>query len=130
MNLVVAIHLITVLPALCLGFTNLLMEKGTLLHKYVGRVWVVLMLITAMISFFITSNGAYSWIHILSAFTIICIFVGIAGIRLKNKRLHRGCMVGAFCGSLTAGIFATIVPGRLVYEFLLGVCGCASMAGV
>lgn len=119
MDIVVAIHLITVLPAVCLGFINLFMMKGTPIHKSVGRWWVALMLITALTSFFIKTNGEYSWIHLLSIFTIISLCIGIVAIRFGNRRLHRGFMVGAFFGSLMAGLFAAIIPGRIVYEVLL-----------
>src|SRR5215469_7624932 len=62
----VVAHLSTVLLALPLGVSQLVLPKGTFRHKTVGWIWVVLMTVTALVSFAIhgiNPNGL-SWIHI------------------------------------------------------------------
>jgi len=120
LTLPIQLHLITVVPAILLGIANLLMVKGTTLHKRIGVIWVALMLVTSLVSFTIKSEGTYSWIHILSIITIFNVTLGYIGIKFGNLKLHIGCISGAFIGSFIAGIFATILPGRFVYEWIFG----------
>lgn len=101
-----------------LGFVNFVMPKGTALHKAIGITWVITMLITAFTSFLIQSEDAYSWIHALSIVTIINVTLGFIAIRKGNKKMHIGCIVGAYFGSVVAGLFAAYLPGRLVYEYI------------
>ncbi|HEV7385359.1 MAG TPA: hypothetical protein VGN89_10810, partial [Phenylobacterium sp.] len=56
-------HLTTVLLALPLGISQLVLPKGTFRHRTVGYVWIVLMVTTALVSFSIrTINpGGLSW---------------------------------------------------------------------
>lgn len=120
-SLPILIHLLTVLPALIIGAVNLYSKKGTPSHKFFGRVWVVFMLVASITSFFIQSNGTYSWIHILSVVSIVNVVLGFWAIYIGNLRMHKGCIVGAYTGSLVAGIFAVMLPGRISYVFLFGV---------
>ncbi len=118
MDIQILLHLITVIPALVLGVFILAKQKGTSTHKLVGRIWVVLMLCTSIISFFIQHDGAFSWIHLLSVISISSICISIWGIRTQRVRIHRGFMIGAYIGSIVAGIIATSIPGRLLYDFM------------
>jgi len=120
MSLAITLHLIFVIPALVLGIFMLIQKKGTAKHKLIGWVWVVLMQINALITFFIQLNGRFSWIHILSVITIISTSIGIWAIRNNKRYLHMGCMIGPFVGMIIAGVFAAILPGRIVYNFLFG----------
>lgn len=120
MTLPIQIHLVTVIPALLLGIFVFWREKGTALHRLLGRVWVALMLITSVSSFFITRNNQYSWIHLLSIVSIISISVSLWAIRQGKTDVHRGCMRGVFFGAIVAGVFAALIPGRIVQQFLFG----------
>ncbi|GAA6135638.1 DUF2306 domain-containing protein [Oceaniserpentilla sp. 4NH20-0058] len=120
MSIQIMIHLISIIPALLLGIFILTQEKGTHTHKLVGKTWVVLMLTSSLVSFFIQTNGGFSWIHILSIISISSISVGIWAIRNNKLIIHKGCMIGAFTGTFIAGIVATVSPGRIVHNFLFG----------
>ena len=120
MTLPIQLHLITVLPAILLGIANILMAKGATLHKRIGVAWITLILVTSLVSFTIRSEGAYSWIHILSIITILNVILGYIGIKHGNLKMHIGCISGAFVGSFIAGIFAAILPGRFIYEWIFG----------
>jgi len=120
MSIPIFLHIFSVLPAVLLGVYILCNKKGTTTHKTLGRIWAGLMLFTSFSSFFILHEGRFSWIHILSLITIASIAISIWGIRNHKIKIHRGFMIGAFVGSIIAGIFATIMPGRFLYTVLFG----------
>ena len=96
--------------------------KGRGLHKRLGYAWVVAMAVTAISSFFLTGlNGnQFSWIHGLSAWTIIGLPMGLAAARRKDIAAHRKQMTGMFTGSmLVAGLF-TFLPGRMMWSIFFG----------
>jgi uncharacterized membrane protein len=112
------IHLLAVIPSIFLGAINILLKKGTLLHKRVGKVWAVLMLITAISSLFIMPTGGFTWLHLFSILVIICIPVGVLSIRKSNVKRHSGCMLGAYVGTVISAYFAVATPGRFLYGVL------------
>ncbi|MBG05970.1 MAG: hypothetical protein CMM59_18065, partial [Rhodospirillaceae bacterium] len=63
--MVVVIHLAVALSALLIGGIVLRLREGTARHKLIGRVWVALMLVVAVGSFWLVeiNDGAWSWIH-------------------------------------------------------------------
>ena len=120
LSLAIQIHLFTVIPAILLGIVNLSMKKGTSIHKLIGSIWVLLMLVAAIVSFWIRSEGGYSWIHILSVITITNVILGFIAIKRGNLKMHIGCISGAFMGALVAGMFAVVYPGRFIYTQIFG----------
>ena len=112
------IHLLAVIPAIFLGAINLLIEKGTLLHKRIGKVWAVLMLITAISSLFIMPTGSFTWLHLFSILVIVYVPVGVSSIRKGHTRRHFGCMFGAYIGTVISAYFAVVTPGRFLYGVL------------
>ena len=92
--------------------------KGRKMHKLFGWVWVFAMGATAVSSFWLTglNGGSYSWIHGLSAWTMIGLPMGIYAIRKKQVQKHAKSMKGMFLGGmLIAGLF-TFLPGRLMWD--------------
>ena len=112
----IALHLAAALLALGLGLVTLLLRKGTPLHKGLGRAWALLMAVAAASSFWITRNGAFSWIHLLSVWVLISLACAIWFIRRGNVRAHQGFMVGTYLGLLGAGAGA-LAPGRTLHLF-------------
>lgn len=121
MSMVVVIHLTTALVALALGTTVLLRRKGTASHKAMGRVWVALIVVAAVSSFWIRDlgDGSLSAIHLLSAWTLVGAGIAVAAIRKRKVRRHRGFMIGTFVGLTVAGMLA-LAPGRFLGGVLLG----------
>jgi len=106
--------------ALAVGTAVLLRIKGTPTHKLLGRTWVALMAAVALSSFriFEIRKGAGpSFIHLLSAWTLISLACAVWSIRRGNVRAHRRFMIGSFVGLAGAGLFA-LAPGRALYRFL------------
>ncbi|WP_141049253.1 DUF2306 domain-containing protein, partial [Brucella melitensis] len=67
--LAIQIHVAAVVLAAIIGLVIFLRRKGTKLHRALGRVWIVLMIATAISRFFIHQinlGGGFSPIHLLS----------------------------------------------------------------
>ena len=106
-------HLTAAILALAVGGTMLAMQKGTPLHRFGGRVWVILMMLTALLSFGIRGSGSFSWIHLLSLYTIFTITMGLIAISRKDVARHKHWMRGTYMGLMVAGVF-TLLPQRLL----------------
>ncbi|MFT5172273.1 MAG: putative membrane protein [Gammaproteobacteria bacterium] len=122
------LHLATVLPAFIIGTYLLFSRKGSATHKKLGRVYLSLMLVTAILTLFMSAQvgptflGHFGFIHLLSVLVLVLVFVPSAyhAARTGNVRLHRNNMIGLYFGGLiVAGSFA-ISPGRFLHQWLLG----------
>jgi len=119
-NAIVMLHVVTVTPALPLGAWLFSTTKGDALHRLLGRVWALLILVTAVTSFGIHQlTGHLSVIHILSVITIVSVVRGVLAARKGRIVEHRSHMIGAFTGITLAGVF-TFLPGRLLAQWLFG----------
>ena len=116
---IIQIHTYSAIAALIIGCVVFLRKKGTPVHKATGRVWVLLMLFVAISSFWIKSNGQFSWIHLLSIWTMISLTAAIVLIRKRNVRAHQGFMIGTFIGLFIAGGF-TLLPARIMGQMIFG----------
>lgn len=117
-SLVLKLHVGGALTAFGTGTALMMGVKGRDLHKRLGYTWVVAMAVTAISSFFLTGlNGnQFSWIHGLSAWTLIGLPMGIAAARRKDIKKHRKDMTNMFTGGmLVAGLF-TFLPGRMMWS--------------
>lgn len=119
---VVQVHLTAALIALFIGAALKLRVKGTTAHKLLGWTWVIAMGTTAVSSLFIrTINpGHFSFIHLLSGWTIVGLPAAVYAIKRGKVAAHRRAMTGMFVGGLLiAGVF-TFLPGRLLWTVFLG----------
>lgn len=120
-KLPVMIHVASVLPAIPLGGYLLLTRKGTPRHKMLGKVWLVLMLITATSAIFIQSGGGFSFIHLFIPVTFHAAWKTIATARKGDIAAHKRHLVFTYLTALMIpGIFAFALPGRLMNVMLLG----------
>lgn len=120
--LAVKIHLTAALSALAIGVALMARVKGTGLHKTLGWTWVIAMGVTAVSSLFIRqlNHGHFSFIHLLSGWTIVGLPGAIYAIKRGKVGAHRRVMTGMFVGGLLlAGLFA-FIPGRLLWTLFLG----------
>lgn len=120
----IQIHAFAAIAAFVIGAFVLWRPKGTRLHKALGRLWVVLMLVVATSALFINEIrlvGPFSPIHILVIVTYWGIGRGLWAIIVKrNVALHRACMQTVYIGALLlAGAF-TFLPGRRMHDVLFG----------
>ncbi|MDE0310306.1 MAG: DUF2306 domain-containing protein [Acidiferrobacterales bacterium] len=119
MQTIIGVHIAAAVGAVLLGTVILSSSKGTRRHKLLGRIWVVLMSVTAIGSFNIrdlSGDGDLSWIHALSAFTMISMVYAVYMIRQGNRRAHLSAMIGCLIGALVAGAL-TFHPSRIIGGF-------------
>lgn len=118
-TLLLVSHVTAAVVSVGLGVVQLSRRKGDVRHRLLGRVWVVLMLWTAVSSFWIRHlrDGAFSWLHILSLVTLVTVTLGVLAIRRGDVRGHRGNMVGSWLGSVVAMVFAVALPSRMIPTF-------------
>jgi uncharacterized membrane protein len=119
----IQVHAFAAMAAFALGFVQLAAPKGTLPHRTFGYVWVALMLVICITSFWIQDLrvwGPWSPIHLLSIFTLATLPFAILHARRHRVSQHRNAMIAMFAGALLiAGLF-TFVPGRIMHAVVLG----------
>ncbi|WP_417519605.1 DUF2306 domain-containing protein [Minwuia sp.] len=93
--------------AIVLGAFQIARRKGDRPHRLLGRAYVGAMLLTALSSFFLTSmTGGFSFLHLLSVWTLITLAANVRYVRTGNMAGHVNAMVYLYGGLLTAGLFA------------------------
>jgi uncharacterized membrane protein len=120
---VIQLHAFAAMAALALGAVQLAAPKGTIPHRSLGWIWVGLMAIVAVSSFWIHDLrmfGPFSWIHGLSVFALVMLAVGVTYARHHNVSGHRRTMIWIFVAALVITGFFTFVPGRIMHKVLFG----------
>jgi len=119
----IQLHAFAAMTAFALGVVQLAAPKGTLPHRTLGWIWVVLMLGVSVSAFFIHQLrlwGAWSPIHLLAIFTLTMLPVAVWAAHRHQVNRHRRAMIGIFVGALViAGLF-TFVPGRIMHAVAFG----------
>ena len=112
-------HLVTIMVALALTPVMLLRRKGDTRHRVLGYVWVAAMFGTAALSFRIRSDhGGFSFIHILSLWTLIQVPLIVWRARAHNILGHRRAVRGMVVGALLIAGFFTFPFDRLLGHWL------------
>lgn len=84
--------------------------------------WVILIGIVSISTIWIQAirdGEGYSFIHLLSVWTLFAVTMGFIAIRRGQVRRHRSWMIGTFIGLVVAGLF-TLAPGRIIPTYLFG----------
>ncbi len=122
----VYLHLATVLPAFAIGAFQLLRRKGTPTHKLLGKIYMVLMLATGLITLAMPAEvgprflGHFGFIHLFSFLALYNVPAAYFAARRGDIKTHRANMIGLYIGGiLIAGSFA-FAPGRMLHEWLFG----------
>src|SRR3954470_2303833 len=95
----IPLHAFAAMAAFALGIVQFAAPKGTLPHRTLGWIWVALMALVAISSFWIHQIhqirllGPWSPIHLLSIFTPIMLVLGMFYARRHNVRGHRITMI-------------------------------------
>ena len=127
---VIQIHAFGAMAAFFLGVVQFTAPKGTLPHKTLGFVWVVIMAVIATSSIFIRPSlypglpitQWFSFIHLFTVLTFFGVFQGAyfllrGGTMLKHHaKPFRGIFIG---GLIIAGAFA-FLPGRIMHQVVFG----------
>lgn len=120
--MVIQLHVLAAVAAIALGGLIFAMRKGRAFHRTVGWIWVTLMLATAVSSLFIVGlNGdVWSFIHLLSGWTLIVLPLGMWAARKGRVASHRKTMTGLYLGVSTVAAAFAFLPGRLMWNLFLG----------
>ena len=120
------LHLATVAPAAMLGTYLIFWAKGTATHRLLGKIYMILMLITALASLFIPAMVGpqfidhFGWIHMLSLLVLASVPRAYHAARKHNVVSHKFSMAGVYFGGiLVAGGF-TLAPGRYLNQLFFG----------
>ncbi|GHF01887.1 DUF2306 domain-containing protein [Thalassotalea profundi] len=119
-------HLATVFPAFLIGTYLLLNPKGTKRHKLLGKIYMALMLLTAIVTLFMSSVvgpalfNHFGYIHFFSLLVFYSVPSAYFSARNGNIAKHKSSMLGLYIGGiLIAGSF-TFMPGRLLHSWFFG----------
>ena len=115
-------HLATILPAFVIGAFLLVCRKGSSFHKTLGKIYMSLMLGTALITLCMSARigptffGHFGFIHLFSVLVLYCVPSAYFAARSGRIKTHRNNMIGLYLGGiLIAGAF-TFAPGRLLHS--------------
>lgn len=118
-------HLITVVPCIFLGAALIFfMQKGTVLHRNLGKSYMVLMLITACITLFMWADvgpqvlNHFGWIHLFSFLTLYTVPTAYGAIRKGKVKVHQRKMFLLFVGAIVIAGGFTLTPGRYLYSVI------------
>ncbi|WP_395398315.1 DUF2306 domain-containing protein [Arthrobacter sp. UC242_113] len=117
-NVLLASHVIAALFVLAIGPVQILRRRRDRIHRTMGHLWVAAMYYVCFSSFWIVSDGHFSWLHGLSAFTIVTVTLGLISAIRRNIPAHRGNMIGSYIGIAAAFSFAVSAPGRAIPRLL------------
>lgn len=125
----IAIHLAAALGALLLGpwvlWARLGRQTHPVLHRALGYAWVTLMLGAALSALFIRHGSlavvaGFGPIHLLVPVTLLSLAGAFWALRRGHIRAHRRTMTGLYLGAcVVAGAF-TLLPNRLLGQWLWG----------
>jgi len=119
----IQLHAFAALAAFTLGVVQIAAPKGTLPHRTLGYIWIGVMLVVAISSFWIHDMrlwGPWSPIHLLSILTLIMLPAGLYFARVHRVRGHMLTMLGLFLGALVIAGGFTLVPGRIMHKVVFG----------
>ncbi|MBL8554447.1 MAG: hypothetical protein JNL41_09230 [Phenylobacterium sp.] len=118
----IRIHLATALAALVLGGVLMAVRKGRTFHRVAGWLWVGLVAVTAGATLFITSlnHGAWSWLHLFTAWTLIILPLGVMAAKRRAVAAHRARMMGLFYGGFAINLLIAFLPGRTLWTTFFG----------
>ena len=121
--LAVKIHLVTVIPAFFIGTWLIFFStKGATIHRALGVLYLTLMTVTAITTFFVRvlDSGKLSLIHLFIPLTLGGVIVTTVALRQGNIARHKRSMIGLYVGALLVAGGFTFLPGRLMHEVFFG----------
>ncbi|MBT2249758.1 DUF2306 domain-containing protein [Arthrobacter sp. BHU FT2] len=117
-NVLLVSHVVAALFVLAIGPVQIFRRRRDSIHRTMGYLWVAAMYYVCFSSFWIVTAGHFTWLHGLSAFTILTVTLGLVSAIRLNIPAHRGNMVGSYLGIAIAFGFAVGIPGRGIPQLL------------
>lgn len=119
-------HLATVIPAFGIGAFQLLRRKGTPTHKFLGKLYMLLVLATALITLAMPAKVGpqllhhFGFIHFFSLITLVNIPLAYFTARRGNIRAHEAAVVSLYVGGILIAGALAFAPGRMLHKWLFG----------
>ena len=120
------LHLATVVPCFLIGTFLLLIKKGTQIHKAFGRIYMILMLFTAIVTLFMPSEVGprfldhFGWIHSFSFLTVYTVPTAYWAVKKGNIKAHKRKMILLYFGAIIIAGGFTFFPGRYLHQLFFG----------
>jgi uncharacterized membrane protein len=116
------LHIATIATALALTPAMLLRRRGDRLHRRLGWVWSVAMMLTAAFSFGIRgiNDGEFSFIHLFSVLTLVQVPVIVWSARRHQHARHRATVRAMVAFALLTAGFFTFPFDRMLGSWLFG----------
>ncbi len=120
--LAIWLHFGSLLVALVLTPVLLLRRRGNRLHRQLGWIWAIAMMVTALASLRvrILNHGHFSPIHLLSVLVIVSVPLLVWRARTHRVEAHRRSIRGIVTGGIIVAGFLTFPFGRLLGHWLFG----------
>ena len=118
---VIKLHVAGAIASFGVGTAIMAQRKGSRFHRQLGWTWSATMALTAASSFFIQTEGRLSWIHALSAWTLVLLPMALVAARAHRAKIHARLMTTIFLGGMLAAGLFTFVPGRMMWRLFFGV---------
>ncbi len=115
-------HLATVVPCFFIGTLLLIIKKGTKTHVVLGRIYMVLMIVTATITLFMPAHvgptllNHFGWIHSFSFLTLYTVPTAYWAIKRGDVKTHKIKMTILYFGAIIIAGGFTFVPGRYLHS--------------
>jgi uncharacterized membrane protein len=120
--LAIQLHVATVVPAAVIGPYMFWAKKGTPIHRLVGKIWLGLMVVAALSSFFIHEINmfmGFSPIHLISIYVVFGAWLAISSARAHRIAAHKRQVVGLYLGGIVGAGAFTLLPGRIMNKVVL-----------
>jgi uncharacterized membrane protein len=107
------VHIVAAFSALALGLVNVVMTKGTPLHRLIGIFYVFAMLTlnAAALSIY-DMTGHFGIFHALAIFSLFCVLMGLSAVIFRKGEWLRGhymWMGWSYFGLLAAAFAETMI---------------------
>jgi uncharacterized membrane protein len=117
-------HLATVLPATILGAWLLLGKKGDTRHRTLGKLYLGLMLVTALSTIgmpaYVGPPLQLGPVRLFVPRTLHGVWSALATVRRGDIQGHKRAMVGLYVGALLIAGALSFAPGRLMHRMFFG----------
>ncbi|PQJ82745.1 DUF2306 domain-containing protein [Polaribacter glomeratus] len=119
-------HLATVVPCFFMGAYLLSVKKGTPFHKLLGKIYMSLMMITAIITLFMPADvgpqffNHFGYIHLFSFLTLYSVPTAIIAVKKGQVKKHKLKMILLYVGAIIIAGGFTFTPGRYLHSVFFG----------
>lgn len=115
-------HLVTVVPCIVIGAVQFAMKKGSPIHKAAGKTFMILMLITGIVTLLMPAQvgpqlfNHFGWIHLFSLLTLVSVPRAYFAIRRGDINSHKYNLIGLYVGGIIIAGGFTLAPGRYLHH--------------